>query len=129
MRWTRWSPSRTERMKRAGQGDSDEMVPQEVNDIIEQVSQNIASEVARSLDFYSATNADDRISRIYLSGGMALTAGLDTLIERAVGYPVELLNPFENISVSKKLDADELASIAPSLAVAVGLAMRRMDDE
>ena len=118
-----------ERMKRAGQGDSDEMVPQEVNDIIEQVSQNIASEVARSLDFYSATNADDRISRIYLSGGMALTAGLDTLIERAVGYPVELLNPFQNISVSKKIDADELATIAPSLAVAVGLAMRRMDDE
>lgn len=117
-----------EKMKRAGQGDSDEIVPQEVSDIIKQVSQTIAGEVARSLDFYSATNVDDRISKIYLSGGMALTAGLDTVIERTVGYPVEVMNPFNNITLGKKVDAEQLAKIAPELAVAVGLAMRRTND-
>lgn len=118
-----------ERMKRAGQDGSDELMPQEVSDIIKQVSQSIAGEIARSLDFYSATNADDRISKIFLSGGMALTAGLDSTIERTVGYPVEIMNPFQNIVIGKRVDSDALAKIAPALSVAVGLAMRRSDDQ
>lgn len=118
-----------EKMKRAGQDGGDEIVPQEVSDVIRQVSQTIAGELARSLDFYSATNADDRISKIYISGGMALTAGLDSVIERTVGYPVEVMNPFNNITVGKKVDAAALAKLAPALSVAVGLAMRRTDDE
>jgi type IV pilus assembly protein PilM len=117
-----------EKLKRAGQDGSDEMVPTEVSDIIRQVSQTIASEIARSLDFYSATNIDDRISKIYISGGMALTAGLDSIIERTVGYPVEVMNPMNNITVGKKVDAGELAKLAPALSVAVGLAMRRTND-
>ncbi len=60
---------------------------------------------------------------------MALTAGLDSVIERTVGYPVEVLNPFNNITGGKKIDAERLAKLAPALAVAVGLAMRRTDDE
>ncbi len=118
-----------ERMKRGGDEGSDEIIPQEVNDIVRQISQNLAGEIARSLDFYSATNPDDRITKLYLAGGMALTAGLDTIIERTVGYPVELMNPFNNIALGKNVDPAALAKVAPALAVAVGLAMRRLDEE
>ncbi|MCH8852336.1 MAG: type IV pilus assembly protein PilM, partial [Planctomycetes bacterium] len=42
--------------------ESQAVVPQEVEGIIASVSENLASEIQRSLDFYSATAADDHIA-------------------------------------------------------------------
>ena len=52
-----------------GGNDVDSVVPQEVERVMQQVSETIANDVQRSLDFYAATSADASINRIYLSGG------------------------------------------------------------
>lgn len=111
-------------------GAGDEVIPQEVSDIIRSVSEQIAGEVTKSLDFFMTTSADTSISKIYLTGGCSRLQGLDKVIEDKTGYPVELINPFNRIEASaKQFPADELAKMAPSMAIAVGLALRRPGDK
>jgi type IV pilus assembly protein PilM len=93
------------------------------------VSEGVASEIQRSLDFYTATYANANISRIYLSGGTAMIPSLYRTIEQKLGVPVEIINPFKNIEVdSNRFDLEYLRDVAPIAAVATGLALRRVGD-
>lgn len=111
-------------------GETQSVVPQEVERILGGVSENVATEIQRSLDFYSATSTEDKIARVYLSGGSALIPGLPQLIEARTGVPVEIANPFRRIEVPEKvLKGAFLPQIAPLAAVAVGLGLRRVGDK
>ncbi|MCG3173711.1 MAG: Cell division protein FtsA [Myxococcota bacterium] len=121
-----------EALKLGGQygKESDAVIPQEVEKVIGEVSQNVASEIQRSLDFYSTTTADNSISKIYLSGGTSKIPALYKLVEKKLGVPVEVMNPFRNIEVdAKKFDPGYLQEMAPLMAVATGLALRRVGDK
>jgi len=58
------------------------MVPQQVVQVIEAVSDTIAAEIQRSLDFFMATSGEGEIARIYVTGGSANLAALARAIER-----------------------------------------------
>jgi type IV pilus assembly protein PilM len=119
-----------EALKVGGQGETDAVVPQEVERVIQGVAEQMAGEIQRSLDFYAATAADSRIARIYLSGGTARIPALFKVIEAQAGVPVEILNPFKNIEVdNRKFDPAVILAAAPSVAVGVGLALRRPGDK
>ena len=119
-----------EALKIGGHGESDAVVPQEVERVIQGVAEQMAGEIQRSLDFYSATAADHRIARIYLSGGTARLPALVKAIEHRAAVPVEVMNPFRSIDVDhKKFDPALLASSAAGAAVALGLALRRPGDK
>ncbi len=119
-----------EALKVGGQGETDAVVPQEVERVIQGVAEQLAGEIQRSLDFYAATAADNRIARVYLSGGTARIPALFKLIEQRAGVPVEVLNPFKSIEIDhKKFDPMLLTQSAASAAVAVGLALRRAGDK
>lgn len=118
-------------MKAGGElgADADAVVPQEVERVIHAVSEGVASEIQRSLDFYTATSADSHISRIYLSGGTAKIPSLYRIIEQKLGVPVEIINPFKNIEVDgSRFDLEYLRDVAPMAAVATGLALRRVGE-
>ncbi len=101
------------------------VIPQEVGGIIRNVSETVAGEIKRSLDFFGATSVDDRISKIYLCGGSSRIPGLTSIIENKVGVPVEIINPFLQIEIDEKVhDSGYLNEIAPMAAVGVGLALR-----
>jgi type IV pilus assembly protein PilM len=119
-----------EALKVGGAGnDQDSVVPQEVERVMQQVSETIANDVQRSLDFYGATSADVSITRIYLSGGCAKVPALSRAIEQKTSVPVEAVDPFRNIDVAARgLDANFLRSQAPLAAVSVGLALRSGDE-
>lgn len=113
-----------------GTADSDAVVPQEVERVLQTESEAIANEVQRSLDFYAATSADAHLARIFLSGGSAKIPALVKTIEGRTGVPVEVMNPFRNIDISTgRFDPAYLQSIAPMAAVAVGLALRSPADK
>ena len=96
---------------------------------MQQVSETIANDVQRSLDFYAATSADASINRIYLSGGCAKVPALARAIEGKTGVPVEQLDPFKNIDIGARgLDPAFLKNQAPLATVSVGLALRSMDE-
>jgi type IV pilus assembly protein PilM len=119
-----------EALKIGGQGETDAVVPQEVERVIQGVADQMAGEIQRSLDFYAATAADSRIAKVYLSGGTARIPALFKVLEQRAGVPVEIMNPFKNIEVDdKRFDPAALMAAAPAAAVAVGLALRRLGDK
>src|SRR6266508_4190277 len=119
-----------EALKVGGQGETDAVVPQEVERVIQGVADQMAGEIQRSLDFSAATAADNRIARVFLSGGTARIPALFKVIEQRAAVPVEILNPFKAIEIdNRKFDPMLLTSVAASAAVAVGLALRRAGDK
>ncbi|MHB8420099.1 MAG: type IV pilus assembly protein PilM [Myxococcales bacterium] len=121
-----------EALKVGGQrgGEADAVVPEEVERVMQGVAEQMAGEIQRSLDFFAATAADSHISRVYLSGGAARVPALFKVIEQRVGVPVEILNPFKSIEVdNRRFDPQHILEIAPSSAVAVGLALRSVGDK
>ena len=110
--------------------DADSVVPQEVERVMKQVSDSMASEIHRSLDFYLATSSEGRLSKVYLSGGTAKVPSLGRTIEQRVGVQVELMDPFRNIQIDPKLfNLDYINEVRPIACVAVGLGMRKKGDK
>jgi type IV pilus assembly protein PilM len=118
-----------ERIKLGGRGleESQEVVPQEVEQAVRSISDTVIGEIARSLDFFSATATDSTIAKVYLSGGGAKISGFEHAFHERTGLPVELLNPLARMLPSKGFEPEYLAEVAPSLGVGIGLAMRRVE--
>jgi len=102
------------------------MVPQQVVQVVEAVTDSIAAEIQRSLDFYLATSGEGEISRIFVTGGTANLAYLAQAIERRARVPSEMWSPVERVQVEgKDVDANQLQLRAAQLPVAMGLALRK----
>jgi len=98
-----------------------------VNKLISRVSRLIALEIAKSLDFFSASYPDKKIDKLYITGGTSKVLGLKEMIEERIGINVDFFNPFNNLIVDpNKFPVDYLKEIAPFTAVAVGLALRKV---
>jgi type IV pilus assembly protein PilM len=101
----------------------------DVKPVLHAMTENVLLEIHKTFDFFKATASSDRIDRIVLSGGSARVDGFAHAVEERFGAPVELFNPFARIAVeAQKLQIDDLEGIAPTAAVAVGLALRRAGD-
>jgi type IV pilus assembly protein PilM len=110
-------------------GSSDRAEPEEIKDILSRVTDTVVLEIQRSLDFFSATAAEEELNVIFLAGGSSLIPGLPMAIEERLGTPVEVLHSFKGFSVSpKSFDPDYLEAMGPVAAVAAGLALRRTDE-
>jgi type IV pilus assembly protein PilM len=118
-----------ERIKLGGRRseNSQEVVPQEVEQAMRTVTETVIGEISRSLDFFSATSADSRIERIVLCGGGASVAGLQAAFQARNGGKVEIMDPLARMLPSSKFEANYLDEVAPALGVGVGLALRRME--
>ena len=113
-----------------GEEDQQALIPQEIEDILTSVSETLASEVQRSLEFFRTTSGDGFIDQIYLSGGAAQTPGLLRAIQEQSGIDAEVVDPFRNIEVDERqFNPNFLDDTAPQFAVAVGLALRHEEDE
>ena len=87
----------------------------------------MVQQVSRSLQlFYSSTQFNE-VAGIALAGGAASIPGMAKLIEEKLGVPTRVANPFARMSLSGKVDGEKLASEAPMLMIACGLAMRSFD--
>jgi len=94
---------------------------------IQAVCDNIAGEVLRSIDFYSATSSDAAPSAVYLCGGSAKLQPLVRAIEEQVGATVEVVNPFRNIALDVA-DRGYIEKFSAAAGIAVGLALRYPGD-
>jgi type IV pilus assembly protein PilM len=103
--------------------------PENLSPILQAVSENIALEIQKTFDFFKATTSQDKIDRIVLCGGASRVDSLAELLEERFGAPVEYLDPFKAVTFdAKRLGIDNQADIAPTAAVAVGLALRTAGD-
>src|SRR5687767_4995014 len=101
-----------------------------IQPIIEAVSDILALEARKTMDFYRAT-AEDRdagIQKIMLAGGGSKLPGLAEYLAKRFEIPVEVFDPFRQIEVDgRKFDPDYMREIVPEMAVAVGLALRGVE--
>lgn len=95
---------------------------------LESVSRDLSLEVQRTFDYFASTAESERIGKIVLAGGCAQMPGLSEYLSSNWGIPVELARPFERVHVAPAY-AEEVAAIGPTLAVAVGLGLRRPGDK
>ena len=118
-----------ERLKLGGNrsDDSQEVVPEEVDQAMQSVTDTVIGEISRSLDFFSATAADNRIERVLLSGGSSRVAGFESAFQERTGLPVALFNPLSRMQSNSKFDPEYLEELSPALGVGLGLAMRRVE--
>jgi type IV pilus assembly protein PilM len=101
-----------------------------LQDIMTRANETLSIEIMRSLDFYNSTADDQKISKIFLSGGGAKVALLPAAVSQRLGLPVEIVNPFLKMKYNEKeFDPEYLQEIGPFVAVAMGLAMRRLGDK
>ena len=97
----------------------------EIFDALLPVLGEFAEEIRRSMDYFRSRYPADNIDQIILCGGSARLKNIDQYIQNTLGIPTVVANPFAGLNVaSKQIGPDQLASMAPVFAVAVGLAAR-----
>jgi type IV pilus assembly protein PilM len=96
-----------------------------LNEAITAVDMEVATEIGRSFDYFRTTSPDDEIMRVVLCGGCAKIKSLPARISEQVGIETSVANPFARLDATGlQMSPEELAEVAPEMAVVVGLALR-----
>lgn len=85
---------------------------------------NLATELRRSLDFYLERLGGAAVSKVIVVGGTARLGNLAAFLGEQIDVPVEIGNPLGGCEIDAGLPLDFVATAAPVMAAAIGLAMR-----
>jgi type IV pilus assembly protein PilM len=102
----------------------------DIQPILETVSDILALEISKTMDFYRATaeEGEAAVQKILVSGGGSKLPGLLEYLSERFEIQVEVFDPFRNIRVdARRFDPDYMREIVPEMAVAVGLALRGVE--
>jgi type IV pilus assembly protein PilM len=114
-----------ETLKTSGDVNRDDFGGKE---IVKQVCDNIASEIQKSLDFYSSTTYES-VNKIYLSGGCAKIPFMKDIIEEKLNVSTEVIDCIRTVKYDENVfDPDYIKDISPLASVGIGLALRRLGD-
>ena len=115
-----------ESKKKEGSGEATGM---SVGNVLDSVNAEVASEIARTVDYFKTSGANADLNRVLVCGGVAKAKGLIRQLSDRMQVPVEIADPFAEIDTTGcEMDPDLLAELAPSAAVGVGLALRAVGD-
>jgi len=102
----------------------------EIDPILDTVSDILALEIQKTMDFYRATveDGESAVQKILVSGGGSKLKGLVEFLAKRFEIPAEVFDPFRKIRVdSRGFDPEYMREIVPEMAIAVGLALRGVD--
>src|SRR4029077_3181085 len=92
---------------------------------LDTVSGEMAAEIRKTFDFFSATSSEGPVDELMLSGGCSLTPNLQQVLRDRLEVMTQLIIPrWRGHFMESDFDATWLQSIAPMMSVAVGLAIR-----
>jgi type IV pilus assembly protein PilM len=96
---------------------------------ITSVNGEVASEIARTVDYFKSSTSNGDLDRVLVCGGVARITGLTQQLGDRLQVPIEMADPFSEIDLSgSEFDPSELAELAPLASVGVGLALRVVGD-
>jgi type IV pilus assembly protein PilM len=96
-----------------------------VHDAMLPVLGDLATEIRRSMDYFQTRWRESRVGRVVISGGTARLPNLDRFLSLELGVETVVGDPFAACDVPERvLSAEQRRQQGPSLATAVGLAMR-----
>lgn len=87
-------------------------------DYLLSIARNLASEISRSLDYYSMKFRGKSINQVYLTGGGSRLKKLDEIISHEINLELKSINPFEGFRISSNR-----RNMVDEFAVAIGLAV------
>jgi type IV pilus assembly protein PilM len=97
--------------------------------VLRAVTDNVMLEILKTFDFFKATAPSGRIDRIVVSGGASRAEGFVEMLSERFEVPVDVFDPFRKVAFdAARLQVETPAEVAPTAAVAVGLALRRAAD-
>lgn len=97
------------------------------SEVLQPFLDSVAKEIGRALQLFFSATSFQRVDHILLAGGCAAIPGLDDVVHSRMQTSTLIANPFSKMAVSSHVKARQLASDAPALFVACGLALRRFD--
>lgn len=104
-------------------------LPAEYNrEVLQPFQQASVQQITRSLQLFYSSSAYNDIDYLLLAGGSSATLGLSAAVERYLGTPCSVANPFMHTSINSRIKKEALNNDAPALMVACGLAMRNLDN-
>ena len=97
--------------------------------VVSEVGDELATGIERSIMFLKTSGEADELNRILLTGGGVRIPGLVDFLGQRHEAPVEIADPLRRVQYDPDLFGSERPEeVAPSLAVGLGLALRKVDD-
>jgi len=112
-------------MEEAGQAKKQGGLPEDYEtEILDPFKEALIQQIQRSLQFFFSSSQYSYVDQLVLAGGVAAMPGLRREVEEKLGVPTSVANPFANMLIGNRVDAVALASDAPAMLIATGLALR-----
>lgn len=83
--------------------------------------------VRRALQFFYSTSHYEAIGHIFLAGDVSCINNLAMRVQEGTDIPTTLANPLQVMSLSNNVRLTSLVDAAPSLLIACGLALRKIE--
>lgn len=93
------------------------------------LKETLSAHLRHSMHFFYSNRSDIHIDQLFLSGDCADIPNLCDFIQKEVGIPTVLANPFETMQFSEQVDKTLLQQNAAALAICYGLALTQFDSE
>lgn len=112
-------------------GNSQKDVPRsEMEAIFSAVVMNWVSECRKAINLFHMNFPDNPIEQVYLSGGSSRLPGLAGVFEEHLGVQARIFNPLSQLEYDPKvLDPAYVEYVGPQMAIAFGLAMRKVREK
>jgi type IV pilus assembly protein PilM len=89
------------------------------------ILERLVNEIRRTVDFVNEKFGAAALEKIYLTGGGAFLKNLPARLSQELSADVQRLNPFRALLAGKFANSQELFSLGPRFATALGLALDR----
>jgi type IV pilus assembly protein PilM len=94
------------------------------------IAQAWCAEICEVVNTYQSGVNDERVEKIVLSGGGVFIEGFKEALLAELDADVSVINPFEALVVNERKFPDSFINkVGPLAPIAIGLALRRIDDK
>ncbi|HTM64128.1 MAG TPA: type IV pilus assembly protein PilM [Gammaproteobacteria bacterium] len=90
------------------------------------LQENFISHLRHAIHLFYSSRSNIKVDKIILSGDCTVIPDFTSFVEKEIGINTVLANPFSDMKISSKLNADEINKNAPALMLCSGLALSGM---
>ena len=111
-------------------GESSTMGQDKIQAISLKIAQGWCSEICEIVNTFQAGSNEGKVENIILSGGGVFVEGFQESLLSELEADVSIINPFEALTVNEQKFPDSfITKASPMAPIAIGLALRRVDDK
>jgi type IV pilus assembly protein PilM len=103
---------------------SGELPPNYSFEVLAPFQTMLVQQVRRVIQMYLTASGKEKVDYLLISGGCARVEGIEQLLRDELGIHALIVDPFNNIALSKSIDPEALAQVAPQFTLSLGLALR-----